>query len=118
MVEKTFVYMTSLTRECRKALTDKFERTYKGMAFDAVEPTMRKEIESWFTERERNIVVKHEKSNTGRPGEVLLTYSGSTKDAHFKFYIDGLFTLAGSSANSPSYLKTMNMRVDKRDFTK
>lgn len=118
LLEKAFIYMTTLSRECRKALTAKFGQAYRGIAFDSVEPTMRKEIESWFAERDKKISIKHEKSNTGKPGEILMTYSGATKDAHFKFHVDSLFTIAGSSLNAPSYLKNVNVTVDKRDFTR
>jgi len=118
LVEKTFVYMTNLSRECRKALADKFGQTYKGMPFESVESTMRKEIETWFAERDKNITVKHERSSTGKPGEVLMTYSGANKGAHFKFHVDGLFTLTGSSPNAPTYVKNINVTVDKREFTR
>jgi len=118
LVEKAFTYMTALSRECRKALTAKFEQARRGMPFDSVEPTMRKEIESWFAERDKNITINHEKSSKGRPGEILMTYTGANKDAHFKFHINALFTLAGAAENAPAYLKTINVNVDKRDFTK
>ena len=118
MVEKAFIYMSNLSRECRKALTSKFERQHKGIPFESVEPSMRKEVEAWFAGRDRNITVKHEKSEKGRPGEILLTYSGASKDAHFKFSVDAQFTLAGSAANAPAYLKAINVNVDKRNFTK
>ena len=118
LVEKAFIYMTNLSKECRKALNAKFGQTYKGIAFDSIEPAMRKEIESWFTERDRNITIKHEKSSVGRPGEILITYAGANRDAHFKFHVDGVFTLAGGSSNSPSYVKNINITVDKRDFTR
>lgn len=118
MVEKTFVYMTALSRECRKALTDSFGKEHKGIPFDAVEPTMRKEIESWFAGRDRNITVKHEASNRGRPGEISMAYSGMNKDAHFRFRVEAQFTLAGAESNSPTYLKNINVYVDKRDFSK
>jgi phage gpG-like protein len=118
LVEKTFVYMTNLSRECRKALTSKFEQEHKGLPFESVEATMRKEVEAWFAERDKNINVKHEKSDKGRPGEILMTYSGASKDAHFKFRVDAQFTLTGSSEKSPAYLKALNVNVDKRDFTK
>ena len=118
LVEKTFAYMSNLGRECRKALTAKFGQNYKGMPFGSIEPTMRKEIESWFTERDRNITIKHEKSSVGIPGEILMTYSGANKDAHFKFHVDGLFTMAGSPPNAPTYVKNINVTVDKREFTR
>lgn len=118
LVEKAFVYMTTLSRECRKSLTSKFEEEHKGMSFDSAEPTIRKEVEAWFAGRDRNITVKHERSDRGRPGELLITYAGSNKDAHFKFRVDAQFTTAGSAANAPAYLKAINVSVDKRDFTK
>jgi hypothetical protein len=118
LVEKAFVYMTTLCRECRKGLTVKFEKEHRGLAFDSVEPTMRKEIEAWFAGRDRNITVKHETTKQGRPGELLLAYAGASKDAHFKFQVDAQFTLAGTPPNAPAYLKTINVNVDKRDFTK
>jgi lysine/ornithine N-monooxygenase len=118
LVEKAFVYMTALTKECRKALTTQFAQVHKGLAFESVEPAMRKEIESWFMQRDKNIRIVHEKSASGKPGEILLTFSGSNKDAHFKFQVDSLFTLTGNDSNAPSYLKSVNMYVDKRDFTK
>jgi hypothetical protein len=118
LVEKAFVYMTTLGKECRKALTDKFGKEHKGIPFDSVEPTMRKEIESWFAGRDRNITIRHERSKLGRLGEISLSYLGESKDAHFKFQVDGQFTLAGVAPNAPSYLRTVNVYVDKRDFTK
>jgi len=118
LIEKTFAYMTNLSRECRKALTAKFGQSYKGISFNSVEPTMRQEIESWFTERDKNISIKHEQSSSGKPGEVMITYAGTNKDAHFKFRVDGIFTLAGESPTSPAYVKNINITVDKRDFTR
>jgi lysine/ornithine N-monooxygenase len=116
-VEKTFVYITTLSRECRKALTSSFEKN-KGMSFDMVEPAMRKEIESWFAQRDKNILLKFEKSSRGRPGEIQISYSGANKGAHFKFEVDAIFTLTGQTENSPSYLKSINVNIDKRDFMK
>lgn len=118
LVEKTYSYVSNLAIECRKTLTASYQQAHKGMPFDSVEPTMRNEVESWFAGRDRNITVKHENSSIGRPGELVLTYSAATKDAHFKFLVHAVFTLSGSSNNAPAYLKTLNVNVDKRDFTK
>ena len=118
LVGKAFVYLTTLTKECRKALTDRFEHEHKGIPFDTIETVMRRDIESWFAKRDKNITISHEKSQKGRPGEILMTYSGVTKGAHFRIHVESLFTLAGSLDNSPAYLKNLNLNVDKRDFTK
>jgi len=118
LVEKTFVYIASLTRECRKALTMKFEREHKGIPFDSAEAVMRREVESWFTTRDRKIKLNYAQSATGKSGEISIVFLGETKDAHFKINVDGLFTLVGSSGKVPSYLKSLNLSVDKRDFRK
>lgn len=118
LVEKAFVYLSSLTKECRRALTRRFEQEHKGIAFDSAEKVVREEIESWFSKRDENIKLSHDKSVDGRPGEIRVTYSGATKDAHFKIHVDGLFTLAGSSSSAPSYLRSLNLHVDKKDFTR
>lgn len=118
LVEKAFIYMSNLAKECRKGLTANFQQSHKGMPFDSVEATMKKEVESWFAGRDKNISIKHENTSKGRPGELILTYSGTTKDAHFKFNINALFTLAGQGDNAPAYLKMLNVNLDKRDFTK
>jgi hypothetical protein len=118
LVEKTFVYMTTVAKECRKALTTHFEQKHKGIPFSSVETTIRQEIESWFPRRDRNITVKHERTILGRSGELTVTYSGATKDAHFKFHVNGIFSLAGSSKDAPSYLKNLNVNIDKREFTR
>ncbi|MFH0848218.1 MAG: hypothetical protein V1857_01785 [archaeon] len=107
-----------MTKECRKALTEQFEQEHKGLPFDSIEKVMRQDIESWFSKRDKNIRLSYDTSLKGRPGQVSMTYSGVTKDAHFKVHIDGLFTSAGSSDNAPSYLKSLNLYVDKRDFTR
>ena len=118
LVEKAFVYMTGLTKECRKALTGKFEREYRGIPFDSVEAAIKKEAESWFTMRDRNIKLTYSNTIVGKAGEILVTFAGATKDAHFKVNINGIFTLVNSSGQSLSYLKSMNVNVDKRDFTR
>jgi hypothetical protein len=118
LVEKTFVYLTALSKECRKRVASSFEQQHKGLRFDQVEPTLRTEILSWFKGRDRNLKIQHERSVSGRPGEIMMIYAGASRDARFKFHVDSVFTLSGSEAASPSYLKSMNVYVDKRDFTK
>jgi hypothetical protein len=118
LVEKTFFYVSGLTRDCRKAVTLMFEHEHKGIPFDSVEAIMRRDVESWFAARDRNIKLSYEKSTVGRPGEIRFVYSGATKDARFKIYVSGIFTLVGSSSKASSYVKSLNLNVDKRDFTR
>jgi hypothetical protein len=112
------VYIGALIKECRKSLTTKLEREYKGLPFDSIEPVIRKEVVSWFGFRDRNIELNHDESEVGKLGELHVTYLGSTKETRFKIHINSLFTLAGSSSKSLSYLKSLNLSVDKREFNK
>ena len=120
LVEKAFVYMGGLVKDCRAAVTSSFMGEHRGLPFDSVEAVLKQEIESWFAARDKNIRLSLTKSVIGRPGEVLITYLGATKDAHFNVYVGGLFTLVDSSdKTSPSsYLKSLSVSVDKRDFTR
>jgi hypothetical protein len=110
------VYIKALTKECRKHLTTKFEREYKGLPFDSIEPVLRKEVDAWFSFRDKHIEVNHYASVVDTPGEIHVTYIGSTKETRFKIHINGVYTLAGASGQSPSYLKSLNLSVDKREF--
>ena len=117
-VEKTFVYITALIKDCRKSLTTKFEREYKGLPFDSVEPVIRKEVDAWFSFRDSNIVLNHDESVASKPGELHVTYLGSTKEVGFAIHINSTFTLAGSSDKSPAYIKSLNLSVEKREIDK
>ena len=118
LVEKAFVYMNSVTKECRKALTGQFELEHKGIPFGSVEGVMRQGIESWFAKRDPNIKLSHERSLSARLGEIRMTYAGSMKGAHFKVHFDGNFSTVGSSGEASSYLKTLNVHVEKTEFTR
>src|SRR4030042_3354857 len=96
----------------------KFEREHKGIPFNSVETVLKKEVESWFMTRDKNISIDFSKSMIGKSGEILLIYSGATKDVHFKVQVDGRFTLGDTASDAPAYIKNLNIKVDKRDITK
>lgn len=96
----------------------KFEHEHKGVPFDSLEAIVKREVESWFAMRDRNVKMSYSKSLIVKPGEMLVTYTGATKDARFKIDFDGVFTLVSSSGQQSSYLKSLNVRVDKRDFAR
>ncbi|MDQ1279769.1 MAG: hypothetical protein QG670_1031 [Thermoproteota archaeon] len=118
LIEKTFAYITIMARECRKALILRFEHERKATPTDSLEAVIRQEIESWFSKRDNNIKLSHMKTISGRQGEILSVYSGASKDIHFKIYVDSLFTFVNSAGKTSAYLKSLNVRIDKRDFTK
>jgi len=48
---------------------------------------------------------------------VRTSFIGESKKARFKLHADAVFTLTGATAESPSYLRELNVTVDKRPFT-
>ncbi|MFH0749081.1 MAG: hypothetical protein V1915_04095 [Candidatus Bathyarchaeota archaeon] len=117
-IERSFIYLSTLARDCRKNLMLKFEREHKGIPFNSVETVLKKEVESWFMTRDKNISIDFSKSMIGKSGEILLIYSGATKDVHFKVQVDGRFTLGDTASDAPAYIKNLNIKIDKRDITK
>ena len=116
MTEKVFLYLTGLTRELRKALQTKFEHEYKGILLNTVEPAMRREVETWINQRDKNTKLTHTRTVTGKGGEVTLDYSGQTKDADFRLTVNATFTLAQSQDKTITYLKNLNVTAEKRDI--
>jgi len=94
----------------------KFEREHKGIPRGSIESAVRKEVESWFATRDRNIKLDFTNTTIGKPGEVRVTYSGTNKDTYFKIHVDSLFTIVEPS--DKAYFKSLNLNVDKREFTK
>ena len=116
MMNKVFVYVNSLARELRKVLQDKFEHEHKGMSLDTVESALRGEVEKWINTRDKNTKLTHMKTTKGKSGEVTLYYSGQTKDAAFKLIVNAFFTLVQAHDKLITYLKAIQITVDKRDI--
>ena len=69
----------------------KFESKHKGIPYNSVEAIMRREVETWFAKRDKNVTVNYSKSIIGTSGEILSTYLGTIKDTHFNIQVTGLF---------------------------
>jgi len=116
MVNKVFVYVSSLARELRKVLQDKFEQEHKGIPLDNVESVLREEVETWINARDKNTKLTHIRTTKGKSGEVTLDYSGQTKDAAFKLIVNAFFTLVQTHVKLITYIKALNITVYKRDI--
>jgi len=117
MVQKTFVYVDSVGKECRKALTVDFGQSHKGVRFDAVSQLLRQAVLDWFARRDRNLKLVHESTDDRRLGEVRIVFQGEAGKVHFRIRFDASFTLAGQLRDSQCFLKGVNVSVDSRDFS-
>ena len=116
-VQKTFVYVDSVGKECRKALTVDFNQSHKGARFDTVSPILRQSVLDWFARRDKNLKLVHESTDDAKLGEVRMLFQGEAKRVRFKIRFDASFTITGQSRDSQCFLKTVNVSVDPRDFS-
>ena len=105
-------YVESVAKESRKALTLEFNQKHKGIPFNATPRLLSDSLIAWFGRRDKNLRLKAEAADSSRLGEVRTSFIGESKKARFKLHADAIFTLAGATAESPSYLKELNVTVD------
>ena len=117
VVQKTFAYVESVAKESRKALTSEFGQSHKGIDFNTASQILRQSLLDWFSRRDKSLRLVHETTSQGRLGEVRMVFHGETKKVHFKVYLHAVFTVAGQSAESPCFLKEVNVFVDPREFS-
>jgi len=110
-------YVESVAKESRKALTLEFNQKHKGIPFNVTAKLLSESLLAWFGWRDKNLKLKAESADSSRLGEVRTSFIGESKKARFRLHADAVFTLAGATAESQSYLKELNVTVDKRAFT-
>src|SRR5213080_1332676 len=116
-VQRILDYAESLAKESRKALTLEFNQKHKGTPFNTTPKLLSESLLAWFWRRDKNLKLTAAKAEISKLGEVRTSFIAESKKARFKLHADAIFTLAGATAESPSYLKELNVTVDKRAFT-
>ncbi len=115
--QRILEYAESLAKEARKALTVEFNQKHKGIPFNTTAQVLRESLLAWFSRRDNNVRLTLETINSTRPGEVRAIFTGEAKKVRFKVHADAMFTLAGGPTESRSYLKELNVTVDRRTFS-
>jgi len=106
-------YVESVAKESRKALTLEFNEKHKGIPFNKTGHILRDSLIAWFGRRDKNLKIIAESVNSAKLGEVRAVFGGETKNVRFKVRADATFSLAGGSAESPCYLKELNVSIDR-----
>jgi hypothetical protein len=115
-VQRILDYAEAVAKESRRALTVEFNQQHKGIAFSKAAQVLQDSFLAWFNKRDKNLKVTYEQVTSARLGEIRAVFVGESKKVRFKLHADAVFTLAGGAADSPSYLKELNVTVDKRAF--
>ncbi len=109
-------YAEAVAKESRKALTVEFNEQHKGIPFSKVSKVLQDSLLAWFGRRDKNLKLTFEQANSAKPGEVREVFVGESKKVKFRLHADAIFSLAGGTAESPSYLKELNVTIDRRAF--
>jgi hypothetical protein len=115
LVEKTYVYVDKLTKECRKDMMGDLSKVRPANANELARAVSNAILE-WFGRRDRYIRIMFDPRmirDTPEPG-IMLTFTGENKDIAFKFTTHITYYMAGNVC----YTKNISINVDKRDFTK
>jgi hypothetical protein len=116
-VQRILDYAESVAKESRRALTVEFNQQRKGLPFSKASQVLNDSLLTWFKKRDTNLKVTYEQTSSSKPGEIRAVFVGESKKVRFKIHADAIFTLAGGAAESPSYLKELNVTIDRRAFT-
>src|SRR5690349_13438782 len=106
-------YVESVAKESRKALTLEFNEKHKGIPFNTTSQVLRDSLIAWFGRRDKNLKIKAESASSAKLGEVRTVFSGETKNVRFRVHADATFSLASGLADSPSYLKELNVSIER-----
>ncbi len=106
-------YVESVAKESRKALTLEFNEKHKGIPFKTTGQILRDSLIAWFGRRDKNLRITAETVNIAKLGEVRAVFGGETKNVRFKVHADATFSLTSASADSPCYLKELNVSIDR-----
>lgn len=115
-VQRILDYVESVAKESRKALTVEFNQQYKGVSFNKTSEILRESLLAWFGKRDKNLRISFEQTTASKLGEVREVFVGETKRVRFKLHADAVFNVNGGAAESPSYLKELNVTLDRRAF--
>jgi hypothetical protein len=116
-VQRILDYAEAVAKESRKALTVEFNQQHKGIPFTKASQVLQDSLLAWFDKRDKNLKVTYEQTNSAKPGEIRAVFIGESKRVRFKIHADAVFSLAGGTAESPAYLKELNVTIDRRAFT-
>ena len=115
LVEKTYLYLDRLTKECRRDIMEDLSKERPANANELARAVSNAMLE-WFGRRDKYIRIMFDPRlvrDTPEPG-IMMTFTGENKDVAFKFTSHTTYYMAGNVC----YTKNISINVDKRDFNK
>jgi hypothetical protein len=120
LVEKTYLYVDRVVKECRKNLVAQLVAQRKPLRESEVAAYLGKTIEDWFNKRDRLLNVRWDQKDArlGFKNDVHLVFSGRNKDAVFTLGCDAECVPIHDPATGEKrfYLKSVVITAERSNF--
>ncbi|MEM3671052.1 MAG: hypothetical protein QW767_04830 [Thermoprotei archaeon] len=119
LVDKCYVYVDRVIKECRKSFLAQYAASKKKFAKSQLELSLGRDLESWFMRRDKLLNVKFDPQSvrSGPKGDTHFTLKGATKDAKFVIHCDAE-TVKVPGDESSLILSSANIHAERADFQK
>ncbi|MEM0121362.1 MAG: hypothetical protein QW514_03670 [Thermoprotei archaeon] len=120
LVEKTYLYVDRVVKECRKNLLPQILSQKKTLDEVEIGPYLGRTLEEWFNKRDRLLNIKWQKQSVklGSKNDVHLKFEGRNKDAVFTVNCDAelLPIMDPTTGAKKYYLKNVNIVAERSNF--
>lgn len=120
LVEKTYLYVDRVVKECRKNLLPQILSQKKPLGQAEIGPYLGKTLEEWFTKRDRLLNIRWEPHSVklGSKNDVHLSFSGKNRDAVFTISCDAEYVPVQdpNTGEKRFYLKAINVVAERSSF--
>ncbi len=119
LVEKAYIYIDRLTKECKKSLMPKFISEKRTGSIDELIQYSAHEVEAWFWARDRGLGLKANSAlaKKGPRGDFHVILSGKNKDAKFELNFD-VDTVPNATTPDAYLIRNFNISAEKSKFSR
>jgi len=120
LVEKTYLYVDRVVKECRKGFIPQILAQKKPLTQSEMGPYLGKTLEDWFTKRDKLLNIKWQPQSVrlGSKNDIHLIFSGKNKDAAFTLSCDAEYLPVEDPQTGEKrfYLKSIMLNAERSNF--
>lgn len=120
LVEKAYLYVDRVVKECRKTLVQQILAQKKPLSQNEIGPYLGRTIEEWFAKRDRLLNVKWDPKSVrlGIKNDVHMVFNGRNRDAVFTINCDAEYVQVEdpNTGQKRLYLKAVNITAERSNF--
>lgn len=120
LVEKTYMYVDRVVKECRKNLLPQILSQKKPLKESEIGAYLGRTLEEWFAKRDKllNIRWQQQSVKLGSKNDIHLTLEGRNRDAVFTLNCDAEYLPITDphTGEKKFYLKSVNITAERSNF--